>query len=156
MRHVDCTHESSARSRKLCREGRTQIERRAYAYRPVIDGEKQCRTCGVWRPIDQFHSNGLGVYQSDCKPCGRAGKYGLTVDQVEALGTRCMICNEEPDDGLLRVDHCHETGRVRGGLCHSCNSLLLPGWERLLRLGVDPHTAVTAYLQASERAFENE
>lgn len=53
--------------------------------------------------------------------------YGLTVEQFEALllsqDGRCAICENEiePDDPRTHVDHCHETGAVRGILCHWCN-----------------------------------
>lgn len=46
-------------------------------------------------------------------------------------GGRCAICDKEERlvDGQgratrLAMDHCHETGRVRGLLCRSCNMLL--------------------------------
>jgi hypothetical protein len=59
--------------------------------------------------------------------------YGITQEQHDALfeqqGGKCWIC-EEPEtmpDGrsgktkALAVDHCHETGLVRGLLCGRCN-----------------------------------
>lgn len=36
---------------------------------------------------------------------------------------RCAICQLESTD-VLRVDHDHETGIIRGLLCHSCNLVL--------------------------------
>lgn len=53
-------------------------------------------------------------------------KYGLTVEDYEALlgqqGGVCALCGGIEECGkLLAVDHCHETGRVRGLLCNRCN-----------------------------------
>ncbi len=51
-------------------------------------------------------------------------RYGITLEQYEQLfnlqGGRCAICDRETDH-TLHVDHCHETGLVRGLLCGSCN-----------------------------------
>lgn len=57
--------------------------------------------------------------------------YGLTVDDYDSLlqqqGGACAICRRPErttrNGKLLRmpVDHDHETGAVRGILCHSCN-----------------------------------
>lgn len=33
----------------------------------------------------------------------------------------CSICGNPPGVRRLAVDHCHETGKVRGLLCVSCN-----------------------------------
>jgi hypothetical protein len=52
--------------------------------------------------------------------------YGLTPDEyrrmAEAQDNRCAICGSTPR--LLYVDHNHNTGKVRGLLCVSCNSAL--------------------------------
>jgi len=53
--------------------------------------------------------------------------YGITIEQygemLEAQGGVCAICREPcPSGKNLAVDHCHETGAVRGLLCARCNS----------------------------------
>lgn len=58
-------------------------------------------------------------------------KYGITLldrlAMAEAQGHVCAICGEAPgvpgDDGLV-VDHCHDSGAVRGLLCPHCNHML--------------------------------
>lgn len=52
--------------------------------------------------------------------------YGLTpeayVEMVEAQRGLCAACGNPPHDNRgLRIDHSHETGEVRGLLCHHCN-----------------------------------
>lgn len=58
-------------------------------------------------------------------------KYKITQqeydDLLEKQGGVCKICKQlRPWRGstTLHVDHCHQSGRVRGLLCHFCNSLL--------------------------------
>ncbi len=56
------------------------------------------------------------------------GNYGITEQQYQQLLVsqegRCVICSIHEDDaprGILMVDHNHQTGKVRGLLCHNCN-----------------------------------
>jgi hypothetical protein len=39
-------------------------------------------------------------------------------DLMNELGTTCNICGSEE---VLRLDHCHESGKFRGVLCNQCN-----------------------------------
>lgn len=53
--------------------------------------------------------------------------YGLTLDAyrglLEAQHGVCAICGQVDTTAkqILSVDHCHDTGKVRGLLCHHCN-----------------------------------
>lgn len=52
--------------------------------------------------------------------------FGITADDVDALiekqGGVCTICGRTPERlASWHVDHCHETGVVRGILCIDCN-----------------------------------
>jgi hypothetical protein len=53
-------------------------------------------------------------------------KYGWTVERynevLEEQDYRCKICGKYPNKTALAVDHCHETGKVRGLLCTKCNT----------------------------------
>lgn len=48
-------------------------------------------------------------------------KYGISLaDYDEHLKSPCDICGDESK----HLDHCHTTGKVRGGLCARCNHML--------------------------------
>lgn len=54
----------------------------------------------------------------------RLKMYGLTPETLKAMhekqGKLCAICSKDISE-KFHVDHCHETGRVRGLLCTACN-----------------------------------
>ena len=48
----------------------------------------------------------------------RKRMYGIDADeQARLIADGCGICGEV----AAHIDHCHSTGKVRGGLCRSCN-----------------------------------
>jgi hypothetical protein len=55
-------------------------------------------------------------------------KFGLVPEQYEAMlqnqGGVCAICGMNRDARRLAVDHDHATNKVRGILCHFCNTAL--------------------------------
>lgn len=56
--------------------------------------------------------------------------YGITEKEYQAIYSwqdgRCFICRRATGvRKRLAVDHCHESGRVRGLLCLSCNKYVL-------------------------------
>lgn len=77
-------------------------------------------------------------------------KYGITPEtydeMLEAQGGVCAICRQPPDRGrmFLDVDHCHESGRVRGLLCSGCNRAIGLMGEDAERL-----RAAAAYVEAA-------
>ncbi len=95
----------------------------------LIGTERKCRTCGTGFVLDDLKR----WYCS--KPCKRmysqVRRYGLTVEEFREMRARqadlCAICGG-PWRGWNgqnpHIDHCHETGRVRGLLCASCNSAI--------------------------------
>lgn len=97
-----------------------------------------CPTCGV-----DHNGNGIdGIPQKFCckehynRFKNLKTRYRLTPKGVAALFLkqkgRCKICGTightqeigNPKLPLLFIDHCHTTKRVRGLLCHNCNTAL--------------------------------
>lgn len=86
-----------------------------------------CKECRVKREKQRYNNQ---TYERVYRPYILKSKYGITVDDykemLEQQGGKCAICGT--DDGksakntkTFSVDHCHDTGRVRGLLCNNCN-----------------------------------
>ena len=105
-----------------------------------IPETKICRECGVEYPAtpeffyrQKRSTNGL---HNKCKSCVSKDsrnymlqrKYDITQEEYEEILEKqegnCFICHESPDKRLLAVDHNHDTGKVRGLLCHKCNTVI--------------------------------
>jgi hypothetical protein len=105
---------------------------------------KKCSRCGLEKTFDRFSpdkTNPQG-YTSQCKKC-RAEKnrqhykdnkeyyrnkrylydFGITAQEVDKMkedrNHLCDICKNTHTK--LVVDHCHDTGKIRGILCDDCN-----------------------------------
>lgn len=121
----------------------------------VPAGHKLCRACSEIKPHSEWHRNASASdgLSTRCKACraiqGRQDhlkrNYNLTEAQRDAMVASqmgiCVICLKAP---AVHVDHCHETGRVRGVLCFNCNSAIG-------KLGDDPDTTrrAAAYLEGN-------
>ena len=140
---------------------------------PTKGGEsEQVRTCCGCKkelPLSEFWAR-----QWRCKPCFNArrvkdpeghrrrshksvlkNRFGMTVEEYDAMvaaqGGACAIC-KQPETAAgktrLSVDHCHESGEVRGLLCSRCNNaigLLMDNPEYCL--------AAASYLSAQNSRF---
>jgi len=81
-----------------------------------------CKQCRNESDKQKQHNNSL---------VRRCKKFGITVEQYEQMivqqENRCAICSKHYDDFNGRgknfhIDHCHESGEVRGLLCSNCNT----------------------------------
>lgn len=59
------------------------------------------------------------------RKCNYRQKYGISIDDFSEMSRRqngrCAACGGLPGKRFLNVDHDHDTGVVRGLLCHACN-----------------------------------
>ena len=94
----------------------------------VRDGRKRCPRCHEDLPLEAFGRK-LNIQTWLCKPCTaiyhRARTYGVDFDEMKAMmESPCHGCGAVIDGRELHIDHCHDTGRVRGVLCNRCNHVL--------------------------------
>ncbi|WP_217566407.1 endonuclease VII domain-containing protein [Streptomyces sp. GbtcB7] len=152
VRCRECVAEYSAAHYRRRREALGKTVREKVE---VPAGHKLCRTCGEVKPHSEWHRNSSASdgLSTRCKACrairGREDhlkrQYGLTeAERDEMVASQmglCVICLKAP---AVHVDHCHETGRVRGVLCFNCNSAIG-------KLGDDPDAVrrAAAYLEGS-------
>lgn len=76
-------------------------------------------------------------------------KYGMTAADkaamLKAQGGKCAVCKSDTPGGRWGwvIDHNHNTGRVRGVLCHHCNTTIGNSLENVSRL-----EGIIKYLEA--------
>ena len=108
---------------------------------------KICTSCGENKTYTDYSKAryGKGGVAAKCKECFKIlykmrveddpdyvrnvkykSRYGITIDDynrmLEDQDHKCKICLAGEERGRLHVDHCHETGKIRGLLCHQCNN----------------------------------
>lgn len=122
-------------------------------HRRDAHGNKECSGCGVWKPETEFfrHPSTADHLNPQCRVCTnertklwnkenpeklrdriRLSKYGITRNEWEqmfaAQDNMCAICKtQDPGlgaNGQWNTDHDHQTGKVRGILCWTCNTAL--------------------------------
>ncbi len=110
----------------------------------MCEKTKICVLCKVEKYLSEFYKHKSGRHGVDnrCKICFTAYRkdyykdkpeklreikvkclYGLEADEYKKLKKDqkniCKICGKKTK---LYVDHNHDTGKVRGLLCHKCNT----------------------------------
>jgi len=100
---------------------------------------KTCNKCKVEKPLSEFYkdnSNKKDKHQGKCKPChekvkfkSKVGAYGISVDEfytmIEKQNNCCAICSKPLNlKKHTHIDHDHITNKVRGILCHCCNTAI--------------------------------
>ena len=86
--------------------------------------------------------------------------YGLTPEQFDQILTeqsnKCMICYDEfTPDKKPEIDHDHKTGKFRGILCRSCNTLLGKNQENPELLRSKGYDEAAWYLERNEAKNED-
>lgn len=73
-----------------------------------------CEACGSMKST--------AWYSQPARLCGTCWKrlkdYSITLEELKQLKHECNLCGSTK---RVVIDHCHETGRVRGELCTPCN-----------------------------------
>jgi hypothetical protein len=113
---------------KLCRKNKVKRDRN-----PEF---KRCSRCKEKRPNNSEHfwtypnKTAKTRYRSQCIECHKKANglshikrlYGITENDLDKMKKQqnlcCAICGKGKK---LYVDHCHNTGRIRGLLCDTCN-----------------------------------
>jgi len=99
---------------------------------------KQCRSCGVEKPLSEYRLTKAGNHRTQCNKCDNVAAvdsryrrfYGIERDDWNQMFAEqegcCAICGKHQSEQKkrLEVDHCHETGHVRALLCTNCNTAL--------------------------------
>lgn len=116
---------------------------------------KSCSKCGAYKPLTEYHASSKAKdgKASWCKACANSiyranrkrnyrpedkrkwqikTRYGMTIEQVNSMYAaqdgKCAVCKIKIEK--FHIDHNHNTGAVRGLLCHRCN-VRIGGWDDL-------------------------
>ncbi len=93
---------------------------------------KTCNRCFKSKPTGMFYKRAVlkGGHMLHCKECSESDqrliRYRLDDKAYEALlqsqDYSCGVCTKPLSDvKKIAIDHCHETGDIRGILCSPCN-----------------------------------
>jgi hypothetical protein len=133
------THDGLQHHRRDCqadayRRKREAIGKSVRAKIEIPPGKKFCPGCSQIKPMSDWNANRAARdgWASYCKSCsaqrGRIGylarKYSLSPDEVEALFAAQPVCPICLKNKPAHIDHDHETGRIRGVPCFTCNAAI--------------------------------
>ena len=115
---------------KVCPSCETSLPISAFAINKagrVGHARAYCKPCGVAKNRLRRQQNPEHVLNIERKSKFKR-QYGISLEQYEEMlqnqGHGCAICGaKKPSERTkyFAVDHCHDTGKVRGLLCTKCN-----------------------------------
>ena len=89
---------------------------------------KQCKHCAIELNESVKHQG------YECKTCRNGiARYGLNrnqqIDLLKSQNCKCALCENVVELHVRNnqsgvIDHCHNSGKVRGVLCGACNTAL--------------------------------
>ena len=102
---------------------------------------KQCGKCKITKELSEFNKRDMSKdgFQNYCRGCQKeymgGGEYMLQRDYGISLedkrqmiadqGGLCFTCRKPfTSTTKTHVDHCHDSKKIRGILCHNCNTTL--------------------------------
>ena len=96
------------------------------------DNVHKCRKCLQTLPLTHFNINTHNANNRDhrCKKCLSVYSAGLVKVRKTVLlsgknySKHCECCGRTETERRIVLDHCHETLRFRGWLCHACNAAI--------------------------------
>lgn len=121
-------------------QGRVMYKAKERHKQDTERGVRTCKSCGEEKPLDSYprHSSCYGGVSRTCRGCktnkSRERRYGVNAADYDKMfqrqGGKCAICGttnpathqSKGGKSSFCVDHCHETGKVRGLLCGYCNT----------------------------------
>jgi hypothetical protein len=127
-------------------------------YAKLIKGSRQCQPCRTKRHreyckrVDYDKKRYWKNPQAE-REHHTIRKYKVSQDDYNSMFSSqrglCAIC-ERKQEKVLDIDHCHETGAVRGLLCSNCNRML--GYAKDNRLTLQ---AAINYLTSPRKSQQN-
>lgn len=122
----ECGGEVWGSGTRYCAGCKEVVDERRKAERRVMWAERSCVVCDSRFQPSTVNSR---YCSSRCaQKVSALRKFGLSVggwrEMVRASDGRCASCGNDFGSQGHHIDHCHETGRVRGLLCHNCNLAL--------------------------------
>lgn len=135
VREVYCKGLCLAHYYRMSRNG-DDFDRSPVNERGTTDEQgRECNNCLEYKPWSEFYrtkkTGQVNNREARCKLCQgvskRAARYGATEEEILSLlsdaGGTCTICNNRFDNSRRAVvDHCHDSGNVRGIICVKCNA----------------------------------
>jgi len=135
MKRAECHAERPHFAKNLC----AACYLRAWKARLSPESREQRRRAAQHYFSDPAVKDRLRASRREARFQARYGISATVYDHMHSLqGGACAIC-ERRSKSPLHLDHDHETGKIRGLLCHLCN----------LRL-VNAHTTPTILRRAAE------